>query len=171
MNSNQRLLICSERCGGKCCRSTPPALTSEDIVKINEYISNDEWIRIIGDSTKESYAVEKRNKTNDCFFLTEKNRCKIYDIKPLDCKLFPIFIKIKENNTDSYKVKWLVWHCPLTEEIGVEKLLKEAKEIILGYLEDQPKILFEYQSSMYESGGYKKKHFMREEIITISKRV
>jgi len=170
MNAHQRQLICSEKCVSKCCKSTPPALTSEDILKIGEYVSNDEWIKTIGNSSKKTHLVAKKSGSNDCFFLTENNLCKIYEIRPLDCKLFPLFVKLDENGSDSYKVKWLIWYCPLTNEIGEGKLCEEAKEIVLEYIGNKPQILFEYQSSMHESGGYKKKHFMREEIITISKR-
>jgi Fe-S-cluster containining protein len=145
-------------------------LTSEDISRINEHVPNDKWINKIEESDKIAHIVEKKNESNDCYFLTERNLCSIYDNRPLDCKLFPIFLKIKEDMEDSYKIKWLVWYCPLTQEIGLEMLLEEARKIIEVYLENEPQIIFEYQTAMYESGGYKKKHFMREEIITINKR-
>ena len=170
MTKSQRLRICAEKCGSKCCKSTPPALTSEDIRRINKHISNDKWIKKIEGSDKIVHIVKKKNETSDCHFLTERNLCSVYDNRPLDCKLFPIFLKIKENTEDSYKIKWLVWYCPLTQEIGLETLLKEARKIIGVYLEKEPQIVFEYQTAMYESGGYKKKHFMRDDIITINKR-
>ncbi|NPD87971.1 MAG: YkgJ family cysteine cluster protein [Asgard group archaeon] len=165
---SQRLLICAERCESKCCRSTPPALTSEDISRINKQISDDNWIRKIEESEKIVHIVEKKKESRDCYFLTERNLCSIYENRPLDCKLFPIFLKIKENKVGSYKIEWLVWYCPLTQEVSLETLLEEARKIIEDYLEKEPQIVFEYQTAMYESGGYKKKHFMKEEIITIN---
>jgi Fe-S-cluster containining protein len=166
----QRMLICAETCGSKCCKSTPPALTSEDIARINNFAPNDNWLKVVTKSERTYQVVEKRNVTTDCYFLSEENLCNVYDSRPLDCKLFPIFLKIKKNEKNSYTVKWLVWYCPLTEELGLETLLEEARDIVNQYLESNPQILFEYQTALYESGGYKKKHFMKEEIITINKR-
>jgi Fe-S-cluster containining protein len=167
---NQRVVICAERCESKCCKSTPPGLTSEDISKIDMIVSNNKWKKRIEKTDKIVHVVEKKNESKDCFFITEKNFCSIYENRPLDCKLFPIFLKIQKESSDSFRIKWLMWHCPLTQEIGVETLLEEAKRTLRGYLEEEPHIVFEYQAAMYESGGYKKKHFMREEIITINKR-
>ena len=169
-SEEQRMMICAEICGSKCCRSTPPALTSEDITIINNSVQNDNWMKMVKKLEKTCYVVEKRNGTSDCYFLSKQNRCSIYDDRPLDCKLFPIFLKIKENEKDSYKVKWLVWYCHLTDEISLDTLLEEARSVIKRYLGNNPQIVFEYQTAMHESGGYKKKHFMKEEIITINKR-
>lgn len=166
----QRKLICTEECGSKCCRSTPPALTSEDISRISNAVSNDEWMRVVKKSERKIHVINKKNKTDDCYFMSEQNLCNVYDNRPLDCRLFPIFLKIKEIKEHSYVIKWLVWYCPLTEKMGLNTLLEEAKKIIETYLKRNPQIIFEYQTAMYESGGYKKKHFMKEEIITINKR-
>ena len=143
-------------------------MTSEDISRIRDIIKEDNWLRTIEKEGVSFHVVEKKAETEDCYFLTENNDCSIYNNRPLDCKLFPTFAKIKENKPGSYTIKWLVWYCPLTDEIGLEVLVKEAKELIESYLEKSPQIIFEYQAVMYESGGYKKKHFMKEEIITLN---
>ena len=168
-SEEQRMIICAEICRSKCCKSTPPALTSEDITRINSSVQKENWMKMVEGSEKTCYVVKKRNETSDCYFLSKQNLCGIYDYKPLDCKLFPIFLKIKENEKDSYTIKWLVWYCHLTAEIGLDTLLEEARSVIREYLENDPQTVFEYQTAMYESGGYKKKHFMKEEIITINK--
>ncbi len=155
--------ICERICRSKCCKSTPPGLTSEDIKKIDLYHAN--WKEEIKESGE--YVVKKRNKTNECYFLSEKGICIIYDIRPLDCKLFPILFKIKKIGKSKYKIQWFVWYCDLTNAYGVERVKEGAKSIVMGYLETQPELLFEYQKALQESNGYRRKHLLSTEIISI----
>ena len=158
--------ICSVICKSKCCRSTPPALTTEDLTKINNATSKTDWYTKISEDGN-IYVVGKRENKVDCVFLSEENLCEIYENRPLDCILFPLFVKIKKEENSKYKIKWYVWYCPLTEERGIDSLLNENKKIIIDYLKVKPEIIFEYQTAMHESGGYKKKHFLKEELLTI----
>ena len=83
--------------------------------------------------------------------------------------MFPIFLKIKKNDENRFSVTWLVWYCPLTDKIGVDTLKEEAKKIVLELLAEKPQTVFEYQTAMNLSGGYKRKHFLYEETLTITK--
>ncbi|MHA1224778.1 MAG: hypothetical protein ACTSP3_16295, partial [Candidatus Heimdallarchaeaceae archaeon] len=65
-------------------------------------------------------------------------------------------------------IKWLVWHCPLTEMSSIENLVEEAKKILISYLSNKPQYLFEYKKAMFASGGYKKKHFLNEELLIVN---
>lgn len=42
--------------------------------------------------------MERTLKTNSCPFVDEKNRCKIYDERPITCRSFPCNIRINEEN-------------------------------------------------------------------------
>ncbi|MHA2357486.1 MAG: YkgJ family cysteine cluster protein [Candidatus Heimdallarchaeaceae archaeon] len=161
--------ICSKHCGSKCCRSTPPALTSEDFLRIKKNLKIDEYISKVEKEDQFIYLINKKQESEECIFLTEEFLCKIYDYRPLDCILFPIFLKIKKSEEDRFSVKWLVWYCPLTDKIGVDNLKQEARKKALSILAEQPQILFEYQNAMNLSGGYKRKHFLNEENLTITK--
>jgi len=158
--------ICRNVCKSKCCRSTPPALTSEDIDKIKkrDNINIEEAI----ESAKKKeifFVVSKKEGSHNCYFLSDEGECTIYADRPLDCKLFPILFKIKTYEREKYRIRWYVWYCPLTERKGIDTLLSDAKQIIKEYLPKKSHILFEYQSAMYVSGGYKRKHFIKEEIL------
>lgn len=160
--------ICVNKCKNKCCKSTPPSLISEDYTRISKLTNKSNWYSKMYKKNIEYKVVSKKEKSNDCIFLTKKGFCEVYGDHPLDCKLFPILFKIKKNNSNSYSIKWLLWYCPLIETIGIKQMKEEAKKLIEGYLISDPDLLFEYQSSMYASGGYKKKHFLEEEHILIS---
>ncbi len=158
--------ICSIVCGSKCCRSTPPALTKEDFNKIQANTEQKRWFRTINE--KDSIrVVGKKENLIDCYFLSENGLCCIYENRPLDCKLFPLFVKIKHEGEKEYSLRWYVWYCPLTEKKGIEELLQKAETIVHDYLVVKPEIMFDYQNVMCESGGYKKKHFLKEELLTI----
>jgi Fe-S-cluster containining protein len=158
--------ICSIVCGSKCCRSTPPALTKEDFNRIQAYTKQESWFRTINEKNN-FLVVGKKKNLIDCYFLSEKGLCCIYEHRPLDCKLFPLFVKIETEREKEYRLRWYVWYCPLTEKKGIEELLQRAKTIVHDYLLTKHEIIFEYQDVMYESGGYKKKHFLKEELLTI----
>ncbi|MCK4845127.1 MAG: YkgJ family cysteine cluster protein [Candidatus Heimdallarchaeota archaeon] len=161
--------ICRTNCGSKCCRSTPPGLTSEDIKIIKEKTVDEDWILNIGTHKKPIFVVSKKGDTKDCYFLTKKGLCSIYNHRPLDCKFFPVFLKLKKKNENEYSVRWLIWYCPLTEQLGTEELRYQTKEMVVQMLKNNPKTIHEYQQVMYETGGYKRKHFLLEEDIIISK--
>ncbi|MCK4896847.1 MAG: YkgJ family cysteine cluster protein [Candidatus Heimdallarchaeota archaeon] len=158
--------ICSIICGSKCCRSTPPALTKEDFSRIQANTKQENWFKTINEKNN-IRVVGKKGNLVDCYFLSEKGLCRIYENRPLDCKLFPLFVKIKPEGEKEYRLRWYVWYCPLTEKKGIEELLQKAEAIVHDYLLAKPEIMFDYQNVMYVSGGYKKKHFLKEELLTI----
>ncbi len=166
--TEKRLKICAEQCGSKCCKSTQPVLSSEDFKRIKSSTDKNDWFEEIEENDEIIRLVRKKRESNDCIFLTNEGKCEIYEYRPLDCILFPIFLKIKEKEPSKYNIKWLVWFCPLSEKIGIDTLKIESKELVKNYLSSNPQYIFEYQTAMYKSGGYKKKHFLEEEDLTIS---
>ena len=153
-------------CGSKCCKSTPPALTSNDIDRIKAVTGTDVWL----EEKNGAYVIAKKTNSNDCYFLDENGMCKIYSYRPLDCKLFPLFMKIIGHNNKYFKIEWRIWYCPLTNALGVEKLLHEAKSLVIKTIQRNPDELLEYQYAMKKSGGYKRKHFLVKEKIKIENR-
>ena len=74
-----------------------------DLAKIN----ND-------DSLKHLYQMKRDEKTNSCCFF-KNNQCTIYDIRPIDCRIFPYDIKI-EKDGNYYLVYYKSDKCPIMNE-------------------------------------------------------
>lgn len=159
--------ICSNTCKSKCCRSTPPALTTLDFEKIKKNTEEKNWYTKLNQEKKDVFVIAKKENSNDCFFLSIDGSCTIYEHRPLDCRLFPLFLKIEKISDREYNLKWLVWYCPLTEAVGIEKLKTRSKTLIESKLSQDPDEIFEYQEAMYISKGYKRKHFLIEERLKI----
>lgn len=160
---NNSTEICIQ-CGSKCCKSTPPALTSQDTRRIREQTPHKNWLHKMKNG---AFVISKKPNSQECIFLADNGLCNIYEFRPLDCKLFPFFVKIQEKNPGTFNIEWRVWFCPLTNKFGLEQLYNNARLIVIQILKDQPETLFEYQKAMYGSGGYKRKHFWRKETITL----
>ena len=163
----ERLKICSEQCSSKCCKSTQPVLTSEDFMRIKSNTDKIDWFEEKKENNEIIRLVGKKRESNDCIFLTDERKCEIYEYRPLDCILFPIFLKIKKGESNKYNIRWLFWYCPLSEKVGIDILKLESRVLVKNYLSSKPQYIFEYQTAMYKSGGYKRKHFFEEEDLTI----
>ena len=159
--------ICAKICKSKCCKSTPPALTSEDFNRISKIQKDVKWFINIDEEDPKKKVVSKKEDKIRCFFLSNEGLCEIYNARPLDCELFPLFFKIDKINETEFLLRWYVWYCPLTESKGIDYLKDEASKKIQMILNNKPKLLFEYQNAMYASQGYKKKHFLHEERLKI----
>ena len=75
---------------GKCCHNTEMPLTEEDIKRIESlgYDRRDFTVKIDG-------IYRLRNVNGRCFFLDEDNRCKIYEYRPLGCRIYPIVLDLE----------------------------------------------------------------------------
>ncbi len=86
-------------CGGLCCRGENLYFSEEDLKKIQQ---------------KYGLKFEKGEK-HRCPFLDEGGRCKIYDERPFECKIFPFDIEWVNK-----KLKWIIWEvCPAHNEIDI----------------------------------------------------
>lgn len=97
----------------KCCCSSPdidmPVLLNNEAQKIQSSDPRNkrmkDFSRIIG-NTPIRQINAKTNKTNDLqchFYDLEENKCKIYNMRPVDCRLFPFDIKL-DTKTNEYWV-------------------------------------------------------------------
>jgi len=71
-------------CRGQCCEM--PWLTKEELASANQF---PDAIKFIGDT---AFFLNH----DKCPFLDQNGKCKIYEMRPLDCRLFPLDI-IEEN--------------------------------------------------------------------------
>ena len=66
------------------------------------------------DTLKDLYQMKRDKKTNSCCFY-KNNCCTIYDIRPIDCRIFPYDIKL-ENDGNYYLVYYKSDKCQIMNE-------------------------------------------------------
>jgi Fe-S-cluster containining protein len=83
---------CLEGCGF-CCTFQPSLLRNEEKFYQNNRITKNGCISgtIIDPDSKDDVSFALQNKIGACIFI-DTGKCKIYDIRPLKCKIFPINI-------------------------------------------------------------------------------
>lgn len=128
---------CSEPCCSDCGIGSiilPPFLTAFDIRRIrNSGMVDDEFFEECQNPiTGNTVTTLKHTKGHDCMFLNKKEQgCSIFEIRPFDCRLFPLDITKIGN-----EYLWILYnHCCLPED-AVPTLLDSAKREILPYLMD-----------------------------------
>ncbi len=103
---------------GKCCYETEMPLTEEDIERIER----------LGFKRKE-FVVEVdgiprlRNVGGKCFFLDEFNRCRIYENRPIGCRIYPVVLDLESGRAVVDDL------CPKKDSVREEDLRKA--EVIL----------------------------------------
>lgn len=129
-------------CQEKCC-------DSETVFPL--FVTENEYEQLIS-----SYpdAVNQFNKSASCPFLKSNKLCVVHEIKPVDCKLFPFDITMKDQ-----KFYWIIReiNCPIAKnEEDFEKYLSIFEEKIIPnfieYMEEYA--LFRYEE-LEEKWGYK----------------
>lgn len=132
---------CVENCG-RCCRELEIPLRDEDVVAMEElgysaweFVDYEKMFyrgdRFLG------YAIKKRPFDDACVFLDpETRRCRIYERRPLACRLYP-FVFVKRGNLMEVYVK-VDSFCPGIDHPGGEPvtgefLLREYGDIVEDY--------------------------------------
>lgn len=112
---------------GKCCYNTEMPLTEEDVERIESlgYSRRDFAVKVNG-------IYRLRNVNGKCYFLDDENRCKIYDFRPIGCRIYPVILDLEGGAiVDDI--------CPRRDEINVEEvkrvelILKEIVRKIYGF--------------------------------------
>ncbi len=116
-------LRCLEIKCSKCCENTEMQLSKHDIKRIEK----------LG-YKKEEFSVEKdgirilRNINGKCFFL-KNGKCKIYDSRPLGCKLYPIVYDVEK------KAAVVDDFCPIAKEISLKKI-KRVERVLFKHISE-----------------------------------
>lgn len=126
-NNNGSLDACRNCSGSKCCGNIrhggtiePPFLTSFDVERIARFAGlkpDDFSDEIVNPHTGNPVRFLKTTSKEGCHFL-EAGRCNIHDLRPIDCRLFPLDVKQVAS-----EMKWVIYdyrHCELTKrDIGL----------------------------------------------------
>ncbi len=103
---------------GRCCYQTEMPLTEEDIERIEKlgFKREDFAVKVDG-------VYRLRNVNGKCYFLDDSNRCKIYEHRPIGCRIYPVIFDIESGKAVIDDL------CPMKDKIS-KKDLKKA-EIVL----------------------------------------
>ncbi len=75
---------------GRCCHQTEMPLTEEDIATIEGLGFKRENFVVVIDGIP-----RLRNVNGRCYFLDESNRCRIYEYRPIGCRIYPIVLDVE----------------------------------------------------------------------------
>lgn len=106
-------------CQPNCCNNCSPYVTNEEKKKI---------VKTTGKQKTELFNGNciSQNSDNACCFNVRNKGCKIYDIRPFDCCLYPFDI-IKYQGKDV----WIVYNCIEQSKTEPKKLLEELRVAVL----------------------------------------
>lgn len=99
-----------ETCGGRCCTGESGYIwmNYDEIANMAAFLELDieEFARVYLRKVKHRYSLVEKRLSEDnfaCIFFDEsKNRCLVYEVRPLQCRTFPFWEQFK-NNEDEVK--------------------------------------------------------------------
>ncbi len=119
--SNKFLNLCNE-CNAFCCRQRLPPISTNEKKRILDAGYENNFLHLKDDI----YTIIPSNK-GCCPYLKSDNSCKIQDVKPTFCRIWPIVPRIRND-----KRAYLIIKCPifcLLSKEDIEKSKKEAEKI------------------------------------------
>ena len=112
---------------GRCCRGEPGAIfvtpEEEQALAVLHSVELEEFRRRFETGRWESPSLKEKERGECVFFSSPENRCSVYPIRPLQCRLFPFWPSILESLEEWEKtgsecpgINGGEWHSP--EEIA-----------------------------------------------------
>lgn len=84
-------------------------------ISVEEFANRINFSKMYDDaSLKELYQMRRQENNNKCYFY-KNNQCTIYEIRPIDCRIFPYDIKL-ENDGNYYLVYYKSKDCQIMNE-------------------------------------------------------
>lgn len=85
-------------------------LAKANNIEVDEFASTIDFAKMHGDKAlKNLYQMKRQDNSNSCYFYRD-SKCTIYDIRPIDCRIFPYDIKL-ESDGNYYLVYYLTNDC------------------------------------------------------------
>jgi Fe-S-cluster containining protein len=95
--------VCIEECGGHCCSG-------------GAFLRQADAARLVAASEQDAVAANgyqtRTDEAGDCVLLDDEGRCRVYEERPLDCRLFPLGYELDD---DQRVVHVVLIGCPLGE--------------------------------------------------------
>lgn len=91
--------------------SEAKAISEKMNIEKEEFSNRIEFSKMYNDSTLKDLYQLKKQKDNSCYFYKD-NKCTIYDIRPIDCRIFPYDVKL-EKDGEYYLVYYNTETCPI----------------------------------------------------------
>ena len=113
-----------------CTNSAVPLVFGNDLEKIKknnpQYM---QYLKTIEISGQDVFAIKKKEGLSECIFWDgDVNGCKIYESRPIDCRLYPFDILLVEN---SYH--WIVYSCNKNADWTWSETYLQALEMDVGF--------------------------------------
>ncbi len=88
---------------GRCCLETEMPLTEEDVRRIERLGFRKEDFSVVVDGVR-----RLRNVNERCYFLDESGKCRIYEHRPLGCRIYPVVFDPETGKAvvDRFCPKW-----------------------------------------------------------------
>jgi len=146
LTSEQFLSVC-RHCKAWCCTLVRPSVTEHEKLAILAVGFNDYFTKIDDD-----IYIIKPDSNGICPYLKDDYSCKIHQVKPKLCKIWPVIPRYKNGKRDYVVIK-----CPLFPQLSKEKLEQAKKEaetistLIIQHLWDiSPETKQKYKRFEYE---------------------
>lgn len=110
--------VCAEVCGAECC-SGAIYLREEDVHQLRE-AGHESFV-----TEEDGSRVMKTTDSGQCVFLGEDNRCRVYQSRPLDCRLFPFGFQIEGD-----QLEVVLAECPLSQHLDESTLEEMTDEAV-----------------------------------------
>lgn len=112
------MLKCKPGCV-KCCLNTDMVLTESDV----ERLTKEGYAREYYAEYRDGY-LRLKNIDGRCVFLRENGTCRIYRIRPISCRLYPVIYDLEK---DIIRVDD---ECPARDTISVEEFSRAARILL-----------------------------------------
>lgn len=104
-----------------CCKSIPPLINQEDVKRITKFLDIP-----ISDFYKKNVTIDEDGdmvlNTTPCIFLLPDNKCKVYEVRPLGCREYPLTDQdLFAENMDQHAIN--AKYCPAVFHV-LERLKK-----------------------------------------------
>lgn len=130
-----------QKCKSFCCKLGGTDFTKKEM----QNVLNAGYINHFVKISENHY--ESKSKNGICMYLNQDNSCSIYELRPLACKSFPVYINFKDvitkffkyselSKDENNKTKTILIKCPLSSSLSKQELeimenqAIKAKEIL-----------------------------------------
>lgn len=123
-----------DQCRTLCCSTLfwgfpPPPFSDTELPAIRAYYGDaaDGLIQRSGDH----WEIRERDEGSCAFLDPESNRCRIYPVRPYDCRAFP-FDFITETPTGG---RWILWDCDFSRQLSDQQIEHQLENLEREYPE------------------------------------